>query len=149
MFRVRVEELLQSEISQVFEALTQHANYAQFPGCCKAELVREGDTHKNGLGAIRRLELDGGVVFVERIERFDVPLCFEYKIIESKPFPMDHRLGRVSLSDEGGKTRVVWVSEGRIALPLIGRLLDRVVEQRARRLFSAGLQAVGRSLTRR
>ena len=146
MFRVRVERLLQIQISSVFDVLTRHASYGQFPGCAKAELLREGDTSPNGVGAVRRIELDGGVVFVERIERFEEPTCFEYKIIEAKPLPMNHRLGRVSLSDEGGATRVVWISEGHIAIPLLGHLLDRLVEKRARRLFSAGLLAVERSL---
>ena len=146
MFRVRVERLLEADIHRVFEALTNHAGYAEFPGCSKAELLEEGSTEKNGLGAVRRLHLGSVVVFVERIERFEAPTCFEYKITSSKPFPMDHQLGRVSLSDEGGKTRVIWVSEGHVSIPLIGSLLDRVVEQRAREVFSAGLKAVERSL---
>ena len=147
MFRVRVEKLLHIKISSAFKVLTHHAGYDQFPGCSKAELLREGDTCTNGTGAIRRIELDGGVVFVERIERFEEPTCFEYRIIDAKPFPMTHLLGRVSLSGEGDATRVVWISEGHIAIPLLGHVIDRLVERLARRLFSAVLRAAERSQT--
>ena len=62
MFHIHVERTIEKDINTVFEALSDHAAYDQFPGVNKSVLVDHGHAEKNGKGALRvigagRLEL--------------------------------------------------------------------------------------------
>ena len=142
MFRIRVERLIPSDIETVFAALTDHAGYARFPGVAKASLLEPGPTDENGEGALRYIH-GGGIHFYERITAYERPTRMCYRIEESKPLPIRHDLGEITLSEQGDATQVVWRSEGHIDLPLIGGLLDRLSESRAAGSFAAILDSLG------
>ncbi|WP_246180244.1 hypothetical protein [Marinobacter changyiensis] len=46
------------------------------------------------------------------------------------------------LQPEGERTRVTWISEGHVQVPLLGRVLDRFAERSFSRAFNALLKAV-------
>lgn len=136
MFRIRVEEFVESDIESVFEKLTDHENYKQFAGIERSVLLEEGKTEKNGVGALREIE-SNPFVLRERILEFERPTRMTYLIESTKPIGMRHHKGEITLTAEGSGTRVVWISEGHIRIPLLGNLVfDRMVEKRISRAFS-------------
>lgn len=138
MFRIRVEKTLTKNIDAVFDALADHENYHRFPGITVAELLEEGSDERNGEGALRRVG-GGGVEFIERIISFERPTRMAYRIERSKPVSIRHDKGEIKLTAEGDGTRVLWVSEGHIELPIIGSLLDKLSEKRTAAAFAAVL----------
>ncbi len=144
MFKIKVERIIKKPIDEVFEALSDHASYGSFKAVGVAKLVTEGDKERNGIGALRTIQT-GPVKFWERITAFERPTHMQYKIEKARPVKMQHDKGIIDLKDLGdGTTRVTWVSEGRIVvpLPLIGRLLDRKMQKQGTVGFSSILKAI-------
>jgi uncharacterized protein YndB with AHSA1/START domain len=141
MYRVRVERLINKPIEQVFEQLVDHANYTQFPGVVLAKLLEPGKTEPNGEGALRFIDA-GSMQLTERIVAFERPNFMAYHIESSKPFFIDLEKGQVTLSPEGEATRVVWISEGRIKMPLIGAIMDKMFEKQFARAFGSILKHI-------
>ena len=142
MFNVYVEEIIEKDISAVFDLLADHAGYTRFRGVKAAELLETGKNEKNGLGALRHIDL-GAVNFDERIIRFERPNRLDYKIERSSPLPSRHELGSISLEPVAGGTKVVWVSKGTIAIPLLGKLsLDKKFERQGNLGFGSVLKQI-------
>ena len=144
MFRIRVERLIPKDIETVFDAITDHAGYERYPVVAKSALLEEGGADRNGEGALRYVHA-GGIHFYERITAFERPTRMGYQIVDSKPFPIRHDLGEITLSPEGVGTRVVWRSEGHIAVPVLGGLMDRLAETRATKSFARLLESIAGS----
>ena len=139
MFKIKVERFIKKDIQSVFKLLSDHENYKNFPGVDSSLLLEKGVEEKNGKGALRKIGL-GFIEFFERIVLFDPPYRMDYFIEKSKPFPLKHERGEITLKEENGGTHVQWVSEGRVAIPLFGPLfLDKIVEKRGALLFSFAL----------
>ena len=75
---------------------------------------------------------------------------FEYRVKSARYnlglFTMDagviHHLGRVSFSEEEGKTRVNWVSKFEMTWPLLKYITAKVLELEGTRLFTGVLKYV-------
>ena len=143
MFRIRVERLIPKDIETVFDAITDHAGYERYPVVEKSTLLEEGGKDRNGEGALRYVHA-GGIHFYERITAYERPTRMGYQIVDSKPCPIRHDLGEITLASAGQGTRIVWRSEGHIAIPLLGGLLDRVAEARATKSFARLLECIER-----
>ena len=107
MFHIRVERLLNKDIDSVFEALSDHAGYARYAGVKRSVLLQPGEDEKNGTGAVRHVKSDL-MEFHERITDFERPTRRGYLILKSSPLPFRHERGEITLTPEGGRTRVVW-----------------------------------------
>ncbi|MFN2360054.1 MAG: SRPBCC family protein [Marinobacter sp.] len=143
MFHIHVERVLAKDIDTVFEAISDHARYDRFPGVGKSLLVEEGQNEKNGTGALRVIGA-GRLELTERITQFDRPNRMHYRIEKSSPFSVQHTRGEIVLQPEGKRTRVTWISEGRVRVPLVGRLMDRLAERSFSKAFSSLLKAIER-----
>ena len=143
MFRIHVERVLARDIDTVFEALSDHARYDRFPGVDKSRLVEEGKDEKNGTGALRVIG-SGRLELTERITRFERPVRMHYRIEKSSPISVQHTKGEIVLQPEGDQTRVTWISEGHVRVPLLGRLMDRLAERSFSRAFRSLLKAIER-----
>ncbi|MGM8884473.1 SRPBCC family protein [Psychrobacter sp. 1U2] len=142
MFKIKVERIVKKPINEVFEAISDHASYGSFKAVGTAKLVTEGDEERNGVGALRTIQT-GPVKFWERITAFERPTHMQYKIEKAKPVKMKHDKGVIDLKDLGdGTTQVTWVSEGRIAVPIIGRVLDRKMQKQGTVGFNSILKAI-------
>lgn len=141
MFKIRVERLLDKNIEQVFEAITDHENYKKFPGVSDSKLLEEGKNHKNGEGALREI-IAGPFKFIERITCYEKPQKMNYLIQNTSPIPMKHEKGEVTMESVEGKTLVLWVSEGHMKVPLVGGLIDKAVEYKISRAFRAMLDYI-------
>ncbi|MGI9316343.1 MAG: SRPBCC family protein [bacterium] len=142
MFNVYVEKMIEKDIHTLFDVLADHAGYARFRGVKAAKLLEPGETEENGLGALREIDL-GTVKFVERITCFERPHRLDYKIEQSSPLPFKHELGSITLEQVDGGTKVVWVSRGTIAIPLVGPfLLDKKFERQGNQGFGSVLKQI-------
>jgi len=135
MFNIKVEQIVEKDIETVFNAITDHENYKNFPGIDKSILLEEGTSERNGEGAFRRITA-GFFELEERITCFERPSKMYYHIESAKPIPMRHDKGEIILTSVGDKTRVLWVSEGHMKVPILGNLLlDKIIEMKITKSF--------------
>lgn len=136
MQRVLVEETLDAPIERVFAVLTDHENYDRFRDVAESRLLQHGHTDKNGVGAVCQIQGTSlRSVLVEEIPLYEPPTRFEYRVVRSTPFSLDHRKGVVELTAVGDKTRVRWEPVFHIKVPVLGVLLDKVAGQAATKAF--------------
>lgn len=67
-----------------------------------------------------------------------------YQIEKSSPFTVQHTKGEIVLKPEGEQTRVTWVSEGHVQVPLLGGVMDRLAERSFSRAFNSLLKSIER-----
>ena len=142
MFRIKVERIVKKPIDKVFDAISDHASYGLFKAVGVAKLVTEGEEERNGVGALRTVQTGAFKVW-ERITAFERPTHMQYQIEKSRPIKMQHYKGVIDLKDLGdGTTRVTWVSEGRLVMPLVGRLFDRKIRKQGTIAFNSILKSI-------
>ncbi|MBT1451043.1 SRPBCC family protein [Glaciecola sp. XM2] len=142
MFSICVEREIKKPIDEVFSALADHANYKQFKGIDDSSLLEEGKQEPNGLGALREV-VAGSSVLHERIVEFARPTRLAYLIEYSKPLPYEHEFGVITLKDLGESTLVIWKSQGRIKIPLLGPwYFDKQIQNGGGRAFGSILKAI-------
>ncbi|PAU76412.1 MxaD family protein [Halovibrio salipaludis] len=145
MHTIAVERTINAPIDQVFELLSDHANYKQFDGIRDSRLLKEGSEEPNGNGAVRRIDL-GAVWFEEEISNFNRPTSMDYRILRSRP-PIEHESGRIRLEETARGTKVTWTSVFRIRIPVVGRVLSPVAAKAGTKAFGSMLKAIDRKLT--
>lgn len=70
-------------------------------------LVRRLDCEGDGVGSVRRVELEGGGAFVERLDsRDDRQRVYSYSIVES-PLPISNGTVEIRVADNGDGTATV------------------------------------------
>lgn len=145
MQTVTVTRRIKAPIEQVFDLISDHANYKRFPGIKDSQLLRPGTAEKNGVGAQRRIDT-GAAWFVEEITAFERPQRMDYRITRSRP-PIRHQGGSVRLRATPEGTEVVWTSTARLDIPLLGGLLTRFLVPVLGRAFGGMLKEIDRRLT--
>ena len=141
MIKIRVEYLIDKAPEDVFDAITDHEHYDRYPGFDTSVLLEPGKTEKNGEGALRLLA-NGRVRFKERITCYERPRKLSYHCEEVKPISMHHERGDIILEPVGGKTKVTWIPEGRLGVPVVGFLFGKLIARRASRVFLAVLKHI-------
>ena len=139
--KIRVEHLMNKSPDEVFDAIADHENYKNYPGFTASELREEGKTERNGEGALRELHA-GGMVFKERITCFERPSKMSYHCEEVTPIGLRHDRGDITIEAVDGKTRVLWISEGHVQIPLIGSLVGRLMQGRIGNAFLGVLKYI-------
>ena len=128
MHEVRVTHEFNFDIEKVFAGVSDHVAFLSTSKIV-CRMQRDGDTHPNGLGALREVR-NGVLRFEEEITAFDPPHAYEYRILSLRgPFnlklPFHHETGRLELHALDGKTRLVWTSQFHFSVPLISRWIER------------------------
>ena len=142
MFVIDVKRIVDKPIDLVFAELSDHENYSQFRGIDSATLLKQGETEKNGLAALREIKANGHTLH-EEIVNYKPPHHLAYKIVYSKPLPYDHQLGDISLTAKGEKTHVRWQSKGHIAIPILGKwFFDKQIQKFGSRAFGSILKTI-------
>jgi uncharacterized protein YndB with AHSA1/START domain len=145
MRTVRVEKTIQAPIEQVFDLLTDHANYKQFRGIRDSELLREGEPAPNGVGALRRVDV-GRLRFEEEITHYESPVRMDY-LIRRINAPLEHEGGSIRLEPTDQGTRAEWTSTFRVTARGVGGLVTGVAATSIRRGFTRVLDDTDRILT--
>ena len=146
MFRIKVERTIDQPIDTVFSALSDHENYASFPMIDESDLLIQGEVCEdgkfNGNGALRKIR-SGAFVVKERIYNVVKNERICYRIECARPIGMDHKIGRIELKTvENNSTHVVWVSEGKLKIPLLGRFLDMKMQENGTKVFHRMLKYI-------
>lgn len=140
MRTIEVRRTIHAQPERVFDVLADHEGYARFPGVRAAVLLRQGKPDRNGVGALRKIDL-GAAWFEEEITAFERPARIEYRIVRSRP-PLVHEGGRITFAKVSSGVEVVWTSTLRVALPLIGGLATAFAARRMSRDFAKVLALV-------
>jgi len=132
MHTVKVSTKIRAPIDDVFAHLSDHEAFLCGPGLESCTLTKEGDTERNGEGAVRRVVSRGGIVLVEDIGHFERPLGYSYKVSsitwqDRLSIPVEHEGGSIELFETDGLTQVDWVSRFRCPVPVVGKALERLV----------------------
>ena len=145
MQTVTVTRTIAAPIEKVFDLLTDHANYKDFPGILDSKLETQGTPSPNGLGAVRWIKVKQGW-FREKITAYDRPRAFTYLITETS-LPLEHEGGTLTFKPVNGGTEVLWTSRARFTIPLIGGLVTKLFAGMLAKGFSATLKDVEQRLT--
>ena len=143
MFFIHVEHTIAKPINDVFQILSDHQNYDQFKVCDESSLLLQGKSKPNGDGALRSIRL-GKIVFEETIFDYQPPYQFQYKIVKSKPFKVDHYLGELKLNEVHGGTHVVWRSKGAVPNLWFGWLAEIFIDKQGPKGFMSILRQIER-----
>jgi len=144
MRTITVQHTIAAPPEKIFDLLADHANYKQFPGVTASRLLQPGKRDKNGIGAVRQVDV-GRARFVELITRYKRPSRLDYRIVKSFP-PVEHKGGSISLEAADGGTVVTWTSTIRLKLPVVGGLLTPLLTAQLSKGFLHTLRAVEKKL---
>jgi uncharacterized protein YndB with AHSA1/START domain len=144
MKTITVKRTINAPVEKIFDLLTDHANYKDFPGILDSKLEVEGKPEKNGLGAVRHIKVKQGW-FREKVTAYQRPNSFTYLITETS-LPLKHEGGTLTFKAVKGGTEVTWISTAGMTVPLIGGLLDLVFAPMLEKGFAATLKDVDRRL---
>jgi uncharacterized protein YndB with AHSA1/START domain len=143
MQTITVRHTIRAPIEQVFDMISDHANYKQFPGVSDSRLVKLGSPGKNGVGAVRQVR-SGLARFTEEITRYERPTRLDYLITRSFP-PLRHQGGTVRLEKTPDGTLVTWTTTMEVKVPALGRVLTPVFG----RILSKALAGILSDIERR
>lgn len=148
MQTITVERTIAAPQDEVFEFMSNAANFTRSPLVLRQRLAEPGLQAPYGQGAVRILIWTIGW-FRERITAYDAPRSFDYSVERSFP-PSEHRHGRVGFAAVDGGTHVTWTTTFRVKLPLIGGAMTRWVGRpMLTRVFNDVLDAATADLTKR
>lgn len=144
MRTITVQHTIQAPPEKIFDILADHANYKQFPGITGSRLLQPGKRDKNGIGAVRQIDV-GRARFVELVTRYKRPTRLDYRIVKSFP-PVQHQGGSITLEAGPHGTVVTWTSTIRLKLPVVGGLLTPLLTAQLSKGFLHTLKAVEKKL---
>ena len=134
----------------VFGRLADHAHYDQLPSVSLSKLLREGRETRNGLGAVRELNVSV-IRFIEDITAYQPPRLLEYRVRACYlrfgrsgwqiPFPLIHQLGRITLVETASGTQIDWLSQFTVKLPF-GELIAKCMRPLVERTFARILKEI-------
>lgn len=118
--QVRAHRRVEVPVDQVWAGLSEHTAMTGWAPGLVVSLDREGDTERNGVGAVRRIKAPGPApAIVERVTGFEPGRRLAYEAISGVPFK--NYSGEVVLTDLGGTaTSIVWTlsADQRLPVPL-------------------------------
>jgi uncharacterized protein YndB with AHSA1/START domain len=145
MTTIQTERTIAAPVERVFDLLTDHANYKQFPGLTASKLVRDGEPEANGTGALRKVSA-GPIHFEEEVTAFERPTRMDY-VIRKVNMPLDHEGGTMLFESRDGGTHVTWRSTFEFTTPGVGGLMGGVGAPAIRGSFARILKYADRNLT--
>jgi carbon monoxide dehydrogenase subunit G len=105
MLTVKVSERIDAPADRVWELLRDFGGVQRY-----AAGIEKCSVEGQGVGAVRKLGLPGGLTLEERLEAFDDPgRRLSYAIVAG-PIPVANYLATIELCDEGSGCRIDWSS---------------------------------------
>jgi len=139
MHKIHVSELINKDITTVFEAISDHRSFLSGGGL-SCHLIKKGSPNKNGLNAVRTVR-SKQYTLTEVITDFKENKSYDYLITEIKPaIAITHHNGWIECSEEQGNTRVDWHSHFTHNTPIIGYFMGWVLKRQFEKMFIKRLQ---------
>jgi len=132
---VKVEHRFAKPPERIFAYLAEHENLAEIFGA-KITRLRDGDSERNGVGSVRRLQIGPAPPFEETVTEFVPPERIVYKI--TKGSPLRGHVGVMTFAPDGEGTRFLY--DIRLASPIPG--LAALVRLSLTRSINQGLAKV-------
>jgi uncharacterized protein YndB with AHSA1/START domain len=132
---VKVEHRFSKPPERIFAYLAEHENLGDMFGA-KVTRLRDGDTDRNGVGSVRRLQIGPGPPFEETVTEFVPSERIVYRI--TKGSPLRGHVGVMTLAPEGEGTHFDY--DIRLASPIPG--LAALVKLSLTRSINRGLATV-------
>ena len=106
MTEVKISETIAAPAAKVWDILGDFGGVAKWGGAMMQSCKLEGE----GVGAVRRIGLPGGLEIAERLEAYDAAKrSFSYAIIGKSPVPIKNYLSVCSVVETGADScRVDW-----------------------------------------
>ncbi|MFD6350783.1 SRPBCC family protein [Nocardia tengchongensis] len=144
MRTVDVERTIAAPPADVFDWLTDVANYQRVPLVRRVTLVRPGNTAGNGVGAVR-LVVTPLMRLTQEITEYDPPRLMRYRGLKSVP-RLRHQEGFISCEPVAGGTRVHWSTSFELAAPALSPLWTTLSVPVVRASFEMVLRTAAREL---
>jgi hypothetical protein len=123
----------------LFDVVAETERYTEWSAFDEAVLERPGTTHRQGVGARRRLRLGRRSPSREEVVAFDPGRTFSYALLEG-PLPVRDYVAVVTVDDEpGGGSRLTWSSTFRGSLPGTGWTVRLALGRFIRQLTQAAV----------
>jgi uncharacterized protein YndB with AHSA1/START domain len=132
---VKVEHRFAKPPERVFAYLSEHENLAEIFGA-KVTRLRDGDSERNGVGSVRRLQIGPAPPFEETVTEFVPSERIVYKI--TKGSPLRGHVGVMTFAPDGEGTHFLY--DIRLASPIPG--LAALVRLSLTRSINQGLAKV-------
>jgi uncharacterized protein YndB with AHSA1/START domain len=132
---VKVEHRFAKPPERIFAYLAEHENLAEIFGA-KITRLRDGDSERNGVGSVRRLQIGPAPPFEETVTEFVPPERIVYKI--TKGSPLRGHVGVMTFAPDGEGTHFLY--DIRLASPIPG--LAALVRLSLTRSINQGLAKV-------
>ncbi|MFB7718671.1 SRPBCC family protein [Nocardia sp. NPDC056100] len=116
MYTVELERTITAPIGEVFDWLTDITNYSVVSIVRRVNLIRPGDVHSAGAGAVREVRTRL-LTLTEQIIEYRRPTLLRYRIIRSRP-RLRHEDGYLAFDQTPAGTRVRWHTRFEVASPL-------------------------------
>ena len=125
MQQVEVARTFSAPPEQIWSVYTDHAGWKSWARMTHSSLVVEGNSHKNGTGAVRCLG-SHGMNAHEEILDFDPPNRMTYRVVKGG-LGMKNHFGEVLFAPTGTGTRVTWRCRFDAAIPGLGPAMRLLV----------------------
>jgi len=132
---VKVERRFAKPPERIFAYLSEHENLGEIFGA-KVTRLRDGDTERNGVGSVRKLQIGPAPPFEETVTEFVPPERIVYRI--TKGSPLKGHVGVMTFAPDGEGTRFDY--DIRLASPIPG--LAGLVRLSLTRSINQGLAKV-------
>ncbi|OUS29303.1 hypothetical protein A9Q99_09340 [Gammaproteobacteria bacterium 45_16_T64] len=116
-------------IDTVFEALTDHATFGELMSTPITRIVDSESDSVNGVGSIRSIKLPLAPLFEETVVSYEKNKLMEYTI--SKGSPIKNHMGRMTFTDNDGKTKLHYTIqlEPKLPIPFLGSIIKLGLEK--------------------
>ncbi|EYF03485.1 SRPBCC family protein [Chondromyces apiculatus] len=135
MDEVHVNVYIHAPVARVFEIVSDHESFMRAEDGTRTKLVRPGTAERNGLGALREVQVRSGIRGLEEITAFERPSSFAYRLRETT-LPIRHHGGLLRFIPRGEGTQVDWSSRFEVTLPLVARPVEILTRQITKVAFS-------------
>ncbi len=141
MHKIHVTETYNEDLKIIFAKISDHAEFLSGGGI-QCSLLKEGETDKNGVGAIRKV-VSEKLTFEEEIIGYQENIRFSYLITSITPKkPIKHHKGWLDFKQLNGKTQVDWYSHFEVTTPIIGWLIGIIVKKSMSKVFQSRLEYI-------
>jgi uncharacterized protein YndB with AHSA1/START domain len=127
--RIEITHDFRLPVGRVYAHLAEHENLGPVFGVSVRRL-RDGDTSRNGAGSVRELRLGPLPAFEETVTAAVPDELIEYRITRGSP--LNHHRGRMQFTPRGDGSRLHYVIELGLPVPLADRVLKAVLERNVR-----------------
>ena len=127
MFKVESTDWYSQDINTIWLAYTDHSRWSEWTSIPKSSIHREGNTEKNGVGAVRKLGPGGPFDAYEEITVFEANKRMEYKVTKG-PLPFIDHQGVVVFTEENGGTRIRWHCTYKTRFSFVGAMMKKITQ---------------------